>query len=125
MIPQTDPPKNRNQFHRTNTPKNVLKLQDFCLQPKRKHFNNTTCSQAKNLPVFDGKSKKCELFEDLFRNNIKMYPHCTKIRKINYFHSFLRANALQAYCNIEDSNNDYLEEILTLSTGNSEISNRQ
>ena len=27
-----------------------------------------------SLPVFDGKSEKFELFEDLFRNNIKMYP---------------------------------------------------
>ena len=36
-----------------------------------------------SLPVFDGKSKKFELSEDLFRNNIKMYPHLTEIQKIN------------------------------------------
>ena len=30
-----------------------------------------------SLPVFDGKSEKFELFEDLFRNNIKMYLHLT------------------------------------------------
>ena len=40
-----------------------------------------------SLPTFDGKSEKFELFEDLFRNNIKMYPHLTEIQKINYFHS--------------------------------------
>ena len=34
-----------------------------------------------SLPVFDGKSEKFELFEDLFRNNIKMYPHLTEIQK--------------------------------------------
>ena len=37
-----------------------------------------------SLPTFDGKSEKFELFEDLFRNNIKMYPHLTEIQKINY-----------------------------------------
>ena len=51
-----------------------------------------------SLPVFYGKSEKFELFEDIFRNNIKMYPHLTEIQKINYFHSLLRGNALQAYC---------------------------
>ena len=50
-----------------------------------------------SLPVFDGKSEKFEFFEDLFRNNIKMYPHLTEIQNINYFHSLLRGNALQAY----------------------------
>ena len=34
-----------------------------------------------SLPVFDGKSEKFELFEDLFRNNFKMYPHLTEIQK--------------------------------------------
>ena len=43
-----------------------------------------------SLPVFDGKSENFELVEDLFRNNIKTYPHLTEIRKINYFHSLLR-----------------------------------
>ena len=34
-----------------------------------------------SLPTFNGKSEKFELFEDLFRNNIKMYPHLTEIQK--------------------------------------------
>ena len=33
-----------------------------------------------SLPVFDGKSEKFELFEDLFRNTIRMYPHLTEIQ---------------------------------------------
>ena len=66
-----------------------------------------------SLPVFDGKSEKFELFENLFRNNIKMYPHLTEIQKINYFHSLLRGNALQAYCNLDDTKNDNLEEVIT------------
>ena len=56
-----------------------------------------------SLPVFDGKSEMFELFEDLFRNNIKMYPHLTEIQKVNYFHSLLQGNALQAYCNLDDT----------------------
>ena len=35
-----------------------------------------------SLPVFDGKSEKFELFDDLFRNNIKTYPQPTEIQKI-------------------------------------------
>ena len=66
-----------------------------------------------SLPVFDGKSEKFELFDDLFRNNIKMYPHLREIQKINYFHSLLRGNALQAYCNLDDTKKDNLEEVIT------------
>ena len=67
-----------------------------------------------SLPNFDGKSENIELFEDLFRNNIKMYPHLTEIQKINYFHSLLRGDALQAFCNIEVSKKDSLDEIMTI-----------
>ena len=42
-----------------------------------------------SLSTFDGKSEKFELFEDLFRKNIKMYPHFTEIQKINNFYSLL------------------------------------
>ena len=66
-----------------------------------------------SLPVFDGKSEKFEFFEDLFRNNIKMYPHLSEIQKINYFHSLLQGNALQAYCNLDDAKKDNLEEVIT------------
>ena len=66
-----------------------------------------------SLPVFDGKSKKIELFEDLFRNNIKMYQNLTEIQEINYFHSLLRDNALQAYYNLDDAKRDNLEEVIT------------
>ena len=66
-----------------------------------------------SLPLFNGKPENFELFEDLFRNNIKMYPHLTEIQKINYFHSLLRGNALQAYCNLDDTKKDNLEEVIT------------
>ena len=66
------------------------------------------------LPLFDGKSEKIELFEDLFRNKIKIYPYLTEIQKINHFHSLFCRDALQAFCNIEDSKEDSLEEIMTI-----------
>ena len=66
-----------------------------------------------SLPVFDGKSERFELFEDLFRNNIKMYPNITEIQKIKYFHSLLRGNALQAYCNMDVAKKDNLEDVIT------------
>ena len=47
-----------------------------------------------SLPTFDGKTEKFQLFEDLFHNNIKMYPHLTELQKIKYFHSLLRGDAL-------------------------------
>ena len=56
-----------------------------------------------SLPTFDGKTENVELFEDLFRNNIKMYPHLTELQKINYLHYLLRGDALQALCNMEDA----------------------
>ena len=66
-----------------------------------------------SLPVFDGKSEKFELFEDLFRNNIRMYPQLSEVQKINYLHSLLRGNALQAYCNLDDTKKDNIEEVIT------------
>ena len=43
-----------------------------------------------------------------------MYPHLTENQKINYFHSLLRGDALQAFRNIEDSKKDSLNEIMTV-----------
>ena len=67
-----------------------------------------------SVPIFHGKSEKIELFEDLFRNNIKMCPRFTEIQNINYFHSLLRGDALQAFCNITDSKKDSLVEVMTI-----------
>ena len=67
-----------------------------------------------SLPSFDGKTKKFELFEDLFCNNIKMCQHLTELQKINYFHSLLQGDALQAFCNIDDAKKDSLEKIMTI-----------
>ena len=67
-----------------------------------------------SLPTFDGKNEKFELFEDLFRNNIRMHPHLlTEIQKINYFHSLLRGEALQAFRILDDAKKHSLEDIMT------------
>ena len=43
-----------------------------------------------------------------------MFPHLTEVQKINNFHSLLRGDALQGFCNIEDSKEDSLDEIMTI-----------
>ena len=43
-----------------------------------------------------------------------MYLHLTEPQKINYFHSLLRGDALKAFCNIEDSTKDSLDEIMAI-----------
>ena len=34
-------------------------------------------------------------------------------KKLNYFYSLLRGNELQAYCNLDDTKKDNLEEVIT------------
>ena len=78
-----------------------------------------------SLPVFDGKSEKFELFEDLiiclffylytselFIHQKVSSPHWDT-EKI-YFHSLLRGNALQAYCNLENIKKDIIEKVITV-----------
>ena len=123
---QNDTNKSRNMVtgvltDSTNQPKRTKARSQSHLTPKERPVvartlfatdknDGTTLPMPKaltaSLPTFDGKSEKFELFEDLFRNNIKMYPHLTEIQKINYFHSLLRGDALQAFCNIEDTKKD-------------------
>ena len=104
--PQSLPPNER-----PSTSRLLFAPQPEIHQPP--HLPSMPKALTASLPVFDGKSEKFELFEDLFRNNIKMYPHLTEIQKINYFHSLLRGNALQAYCNLDDAKKDNLEEVIT------------
>ena len=64
--------------------------------------------------TLDRKSEKFELFEDLFHTMIKMQPEMTEAMKINHFHSLLRKNALQTFRNINSTNKQTLEDILTI-----------
>ena len=66
-----------------------------------------------SLPTFDGKSEKFELFEDLSATILKCIHISRKSKKQTTF-SLLRGDALQAFCNIEDSKKDSLEEKMTI-----------
>ena len=113
MTPPINPLNDQNAC-KANTQRTVPPHRKFCSRHNRKHSHlQIHFPLTASLPVFDGKSEKFEIFEDLFRNNIKMYPHLTEIQKSNYFHSLLRGNALQAYCNLDDTKKDNLEEVIT------------
>ena len=66
------------------------------------------------MPTIDGKSKKFELFEDLFKTRLKTHNQLTQEHKINYFHSLMRGDALQTLKNITTPDRKNLGEILTL-----------
>ena len=66
------------------------------------------------MPIFDGKSEKLELSEDLFQTSLKIHNQLTKEDKINYFHSLMRGDALQTFKNITSPNRENLGEILTV-----------
>ena len=85
----------------------------YCLHLKRRHSHLPIYFQCRNHSLLRFQFSMVKLFEDLFRNNIKMYPHLTEIQKMNYFHSLLRGNALQAYCNCDDTKKNNLEEVIT------------
>ena len=65
-----------------------------------------------NTLIFDGKSEKFELFEDLFHTLLKMQPEMTEAMKINNFHAHLRKEALQTFRNISASNKKTLDDVL-------------
>ena len=66
------------------------------------------------MPTFDGKSKKFELFEDLFQTSLKIHSQLTEEDKINYFHSLMRGDALHTFKNISSPNRENLAENLTV-----------
>ena len=66
------------------------------------------------MPTFDGKSEKFELFENLFQTSLKFHNQLTEDDRINYFHSLMRADALQTFKNINGSTHENLVEILAV-----------
>ena len=71
-----------------------------------------TKSLTTTMPTFDGKSEKFELNEDLFQTGLKIYNPLTAEDKINYYHSFMRGDALQTFKNITSPNKEVLGEFL-------------
>ena len=115
------------QFRSENTPATIesdqilLALQQVATNSNSANFNNNI-SRISKLPkflttrmaTFDGKSEKFELFEDLFQTSLKIHNQLTEEDKTNYFHSLMRADALQTFRNITRPNREILGEILTV-----------
>ena len=64
------------------------------------------------MRTFDGRSEKFELFEGLFQTSLKIHNQLTQEDKINYFHSLIRGDALQAFKNITSPNRVNLGEVV-------------
>ena len=115
------------QFRSQNTPATIetdqilLALQQLATNSNSANVNNNSNKVSKlpkslttTMPTFDGKSKKFELFEDLFQTSLKIHNQLTEENKINYFHSLMRGDALQTFKNITSPNRENLGEILTV-----------
>ena len=97
----------------------MLALQQLATISNSANFNNNISrisklpkSLATTMPIFDGKSEKLELFEDLFQTSLEIHNQVTQEDKINDFHSLMRGDALQTFKNISSRNRENLTEIL-------------
>ena len=99
----------------------LLALQQLAMNLISANVNNTS-NRISKLPksltttmlTFEGKSENFELFEDLFQTSLKIHNQLTEVDKVNYFHSLMRGDALQAFKNISSRNRENLTEILTV-----------
>ena len=64
--------------------------------------------------MFDGKSEKLELFEDLFQTSLKIHNQLTEEDRINYFQSLMRGEALQTIENNNGPTRENLREIIAV-----------
>ena len=115
------------QFRSENSPATIeadqifLALQQLATNSNSANFNNNISLISKlpkslttTMPMFEGKSKKFELFEDLVQTSLKIHNQLTEEDKINYFHSLMRGGALQTFKSITSPNRENLGEILTV-----------
>ena len=114
---------NQPQFRSENTPATIeadqilLAPQQLATNSISANFNNNInqiSKLPKSLTTFDGKSEKCELFEDLFQTSLKIHNQLTQEDKINYLPSLMRGDALQTFKNITTPIRENLGEILTV-----------
>ena len=97
----------------------LLALQQLANNNKSANFHNIINRISKlpkslntTIPMFDGKSEKFELYEDLFQASLKIYLQLTEDDRINYFHSLMKGDALQTFTNINGPTRKNLGEIL-------------
>ena len=115
------------QFRSENTPATIeadqflLALQQLANNNNSVNFQNNINRISKlpkslttTMPMFDGKSEKFELFEDLFQASLKIHNQLTEDDRINYFHSLMRGDVLQTFKNINGPTREILEEILAV-----------
>ena len=113
------------QFRSENTPPTIeadqilLALQQLATNSNSATFNHNISRIPKlpksfttTMPMFDGKSDKFELFEDLFQTSLKIHNQLTEEEKTNYFNSLMRGDALQTFKNITSPNRENLGKIL-------------
>ena len=115
------------QFRSENTPATIeadqflLALQQLTNSNNCAIFHNNINRISKlpkslttKMPMFDGKTEKFELFEDLFQTSLKIHNQLTEDDRINYFHSLLRGDALQTFKNIKGPTQENLAEFLAV-----------
>ena len=114
------------QFRSENTPATIeanqilLALQQLATNSNSPIFNHINGiwklpkSLPTTMPIFEGKSKKIELFDYLFQTSLKIHIELTEEVKKNYFHSLMRGDDLQTFKNITSPKRESLGEILTV-----------
>ena len=113
------------RFRSENTPATIeadqilFALQQLANNNNSANFHNNINRISKlpkslttTMPTFDRKSKKFELFEDLFQTSLKIRNQLTEEDRINYFHFLMRGDALQTFKNINGPTRENLREIL-------------
>ena len=114
-------------FRSENTPATIeadhilLAFQQLASNSNSANFNNNNNRISKlhkslttTMSIFDWKSEKFDLFEDLFQTSLKFHNQVTEDDRIHYFHSLMRDDALQTFKNISSPNREILAEILTV-----------
>ena len=71
-------------------------------------------SLTTTMPIFDGKSEKLKLLEDLFQTSLIIHNQFTEEDKLNYFHSLKRGDAPKTFKIITSPNRKNLGENLTV-----------
>ena len=113
---------NENTFATIEADQILLALQELVndnnsagLHNNISRFSKLSRSFTTTIPTFDGKSEKFELSDYLFQTSLKVHKQLTEKDRINYFHSFMRGDALQTFRNINGPTRENLEEVSSFS----------
>ena len=120
-------PTSQSQFRSQNTPATIeadqilSALQQLATNKNSTNFNNYITRTSKlpkslttTMPIFDGKSEKHELLEDLFQTSLIIQKQHTEEDKINKFRSLMGGDALQTFKNITSPHREKMREFLNV-----------